>query len=57
MVMQLLDEMWQRRLEADMMRFNAVMHARRGGVFLLYVLKKTSIILFQCAAFLFTRSS
>ena len=32
--------MRQRRLEADMMRFNAVMHARRGGVFLLCVLKK-----------------
>ena len=32
MVMQLLDEMRQRRLEADMMRFNAVMHAKRENV-------------------------
>ena len=32
MVMQLLDEMRQRRLEADMMRFNAVMHANRESV-------------------------
>ena len=28
----LLDEMQQRRLESDMMRFNAVMHAQREGV-------------------------